>query len=188
MEIDINQKKISIGDKYKIFVDGQQTHTASRKLFRWLTEIHLSKIGSNNPKYVIKRRWALSKLEFDLRNWNNNVFEFRTKNFWKLHFYCRVGHDYYEIFGHRGRKYSIYKNNVQIAYWDKEAVTLYKGDNYKIIADDDSDYELLISFCLIIDNKSSNNGDNNNALFSKTIDFGNIGPEAKEFNTMWKPK
>jgi len=188
MEIDIKQKKISIADKYQIFVDGKQTYTASTKLFRLLSEIHLLEIGSNNPKYVIKKRWTLFKPAFDLR-WNNNVFEFRTKNFWKHHYYCKVGQDYYEIFGHRGRKYSIYKNNVQIAYWDKEAITLYKGDTYKIIADDDCNCELLISFCLIIDNKSSNNENNHNdALFSTTIDFGNIGLQSKKFDPLWLPK
>ncbi len=36
MEIDINQKKISIGDKYQIFIDGQQRYSASRQLLQLL--------------------------------------------------------------------------------------------------------------------------------------------------------
>jgi uncharacterized protein YxjI len=184
MEIDIHQKKISISDKYKIFVNGQQTHTASAKLFRWLSEIHLLELGDSKPKYVIKKKWTLFKVAFNLTKWNNNVFEFRTKKIGERYYCCHVGQDLYEIFGHRGRKYSVYKNNVQIAYWDKKAITWFNGDNYKIIADKDSDYELIISFCLIIDNFFSNNNDNN----TMTVDFGNIGPQTKKFDPAWQPK
>lgn len=55
MEIDINQKKISIGDKYQIFIDGQQTHTAAAKLFRWLAEISLFDLNGDRAKYIIKK-------------------------------------------------------------------------------------------------------------------------------------
>jgi hypothetical protein len=58
----------------------------------------------------------------------------------------------YDIYGHRGRKYSIYKNDQQVAWWDKEAVGWFAGDNYKIFANANSDPELLISFCLVIGN------------------------------------
>ena len=67
---------------------------------------------------------------------------------------CRVGPDLYLIYGHRGRKYSIFKNDIQGAWWDRKAVTWFAGDNYKIIADKDCDIDLIISFCLIVDNFS----------------------------------
>lgn len=47
MEIDINQAKISIGDKYKIFIEGQQTHKASRQLFSLLPVVHLYDLGDD---------------------------------------------------------------------------------------------------------------------------------------------
>lgn len=183
MEIDINQKKISIGDKYQIFIDGQLTHTASTKLFRWLAEINLFENGSGSPKYTIKKKWTFFNTSFDLTGLDNNVLEFRTKSFWKSHYFCQVGQDLFEIFGHRGRKYSIYKNNKQVAWWDKKAVAWFNGDNYKIIADKDCDPELIVSFCLIIDNTRSNDN-NGNAL---TIDLGNIGPQARKFDPTWQP-
>jgi hypothetical protein len=82
-----------------------------------------------------------------------------------------------------GRKYSVYKNDKQIAWWDKQAVSWFNGDNYTIIADSDADYELIIAFCLIIDNQYNNN-DNSNTV---TFDFGNIGGQVRKFNTDWKP-
>lgn len=184
MEININQKKISIGDKYQIFIDGQQTHAASTGLFRWFAEINLFEHGNDRAKYTIKKNWTFFKTSYDLTRWDNYTFEFRTKSFWKLHYYCQVGQDLYEIFGHKGRKFSVYKNDHQVAWWDKDAVTWFNGDNYKIIADKDSDYELIISFCLIIDNNSSNNNDGN----TMTVDLGNIGSTVKKFDPAWQPK
>ncbi|MGN7784471.1 hypothetical protein ACTJIJ_08090 [Niabella sp. 22666] len=184
MEIDINQNKISIGEKYQIFVAGQQTHSASTKLFRWLAEIDLFENASNRPRYVIKKKWTFLNASFDLTRWDDNVLEFRTKSFWKHHYFCKVGQDLFEIFGHRGRKYSVYKNDKQIAWWDKRAVAWFNGDNYKIIADKDCDHELIISFCLMIDNTQSNDNDVN----ILTIDIGNIGPQAKKFDPTWQPK
>lgn len=184
MEIDINQKKISVGDKYQIFVDGKQTYTASVKLFRLLTEIHLFDYYDNRPKYIIKKKMAIFNVAFDLTTQNNRVFQFRTEKYWKGHYYCQIGQDFYEVFAHKGRKYSIYKNNIQIAWWDKEAVAWFNGDNYKIVTDGDSDYELIISFCLIIDSTFSKSNNKSTA----TIDFGKVGPEAKKFDPAWHPK
>lgn len=183
MEININQKKISFGDKYKIFVNNHQTHFASAKLFRFLSEIELFEEGSSRPKFTLYKRWSWFNTSYDLKSHDNNVFEFRTKNYWRNHYYCQVGPDLYEIFGHRGRKYSVYKNDKQIAWWSKSIVSWFDGDNYQIIADDNSDYELLISFCLLIDNEfSKSNG--NNAI---TIDFGSNLLQAKKFDKTWQP-
>jgi hypothetical protein len=184
MEININQKKISIGDKYQIFINGQHTHSASTKLFSWFTEINLFEYGSNSPRCVIKKKWSFFNTSFDISGHKHSHLEFRTKSFWKNHYFCQVGQDLFEVFGHRGRKYSVYKNDKQIAWWDKQAVTWFNGDNYKLLADNDCDYELIISFCLIIDNAKSDNNEGN----TLTIDFGNIGPQVKKFDPAWQPK
>ena len=182
MEIDINQKKISIGDKYQIYIDGVQRHNASSKIFRLFPEIELYEWDSQLPKIKINKRFSLFVPKYDLTKWDGAVYEFRTKSFWKGHYQCIVGFDVYDIYSHRGRKYSIYKNDTQIAWWTKEAVTWFGGDNYKIIADNNCDYNLIISFCLVIDNcKSKNEGAIN-------IDIGKIGPQAKMFDPEWRPK
>lgn len=183
MEIDINKNNFSIYSKCKIFIDGQQRYSASKKLFRWFSEINLFKDQENGAVYTINEKGASFKISYDLIRFDNNLFEFRTKNTWKEHYSCQVGQDLYEIYGHNGSngsKYSIYKNDIQIAWWDKEAF-VWSNDNYKIIADNDSDVELLISFCLIIDNASSNYSEGNTTS-TKTV------PQAKKFDTNWQPK
>ena len=184
MEIDINQKKISIGDKYKIFIDGQEQYKAARKLFRLLAVVELY-IGDNDtPRMTIRKRWGWFRAKYDIVRADNVVLPFRTKSFWKDYYQCVVGVDTYELYGHRGRKFSIYKNGKQIAWWEQRAVAWFAGDNYKITADNDADAELLISLCLIIDNYSSDKHDG--TAFNYHI--GKIGPQEKKFDEGWMPK
>jgi uncharacterized protein YxjI len=184
MEININQKKISIGDKYKIFIEDQEVYAASTKLFKLLSEINLFETGGGNPKMTMNKKWSWLKPGYDLTRWDGSLLEFRTVSFWKHHYQCQSGNDYYDVYGHKGRKYSVYKNDTQIAWWEKKRVTWFAGDNYKIIANSTCDRELLISFCLVIDNYFSDDHDGNTV----TINIGSIGPQAKKFDPNWEPK
>jgi len=185
MEIDINQKKISVGDKYKIFTDGQHTHNATKDFLQLLPEINLFDNNAGLARITINKRfsWFKAKYEITTRR-DNNILPFTTKSYWKLHYQCQCGTTHYDIYGHRGLKYSIYKNDIQIAWWGKKAVTWFAGDNYKIIADKDCDIELIVSFCLIIDNFSSNDEKGDTVKY----DLGNIGFQAKKFDYNWVQK
>ncbi|HVX50278.1 MAG TPA: hypothetical protein VHB48_08965 [Chitinophagaceae bacterium] len=185
MEIDVNQKKISIGDKYNIFTNGVQTHFASKRMFQWLAEIKLFTGGGDIPVIIIKRRFAFFKAKYTITRADGTVLPFITKSFWKRVYQCTGGNNIYTVYGHRGRKYSIFKNDVQVAWWSKSAVTWFNGDNYKILADNDCDATLLIAFCLIIDNYASNDEKNNNAV---NVNVGSIGPQGKKFDANWQPK
>ncbi len=183
MRIDINQKKISIGDKYQIFINGQQCYFGAKKLFRWLAEIDLSDAINQQVRLTIKKKMSLFRAKFRIIYSSGTELQFETLSFWRLHYRCVFNKDTYEIFGHRGRKYSVYKNGIQIAWWEKELVSWFNGDNYTIIADNDCNYELVIAFCLIIDEFRSD--DNKSAV---NVDIGHIGPQAREFNPNWQPK
>jgi uncharacterized protein YxjI len=184
MRIDINQKKISIGDKYLIFTEGQQTHSASTELFRFLSVINLFDKESSRALLTINKQWSWLGPKYDIQLRDNNNLKFTTKSLWKLHYQCQDGQDLFDIYGNRGRKYSVYKNDTQIAWWDKEAVTWFEGDNYKIFADKYCNCELIIAFCLIIDNYASNNKEGSTV----SIDLGNIGGQTRKFNPDWQPK
>lgn len=184
MEIDVSQQRISVGDKYKIFIEGKQIYLASRRLLQLFPEINLFKIGEERPRMTINKRLSWFKANYDITRWDNNVLQYRTKSVWKRQDQCQVGPDLYMIYGHRGRKYSIFKNDTQVAWWDKKAVTWFAGDNYKIIADKDCDIDLIISFCLIVGDFSSENHDGNVVNFN----FSNIGFQQKKFDNNWQPK
>jgi hypothetical protein len=66
---------------------------------------------------------------------------------------------------------------------DKNAITFLKGDNYKIMAERDSNHEPILTFCLIVDNYRTNNSD------GKTFWLGwNIGLNKRKFDEGWFPK
>ncbi|MEH6308746.1 hypothetical protein RYH73_24040 [Olivibacter sp. CPCC 100613] len=183
MEIVIHQKKITIGNKYKIFINQQASYRASRQLFQLLAEILLFDMQQSTPVLKINKRFYWFKAKYDIRTEDGTVLRFRTKSYWKRHYQCQIGTDYYDIYGHRGRNYSVYKNNIQIAWWKRGAIVWFEGDNYVIQADDTSDPKLLIAFCLIIDNMKGNHREN-----ILSIHIGHVGLQVKRFNPHWKPK
>jgi len=77
----------------------------------------------------------------------------------------------------------VYKNDTQVAWWTKQAVSWFSGDNYKIIADNNCNYNLIIAFCLIIDDYKSNG---KKSVIN--ISIGRLGPQAKKFDPTWNPK
>ncbi len=182
MTIDINQKKLSVGDKYEVFIDGQPTHKAASKLFRLFSEINLVEYPSEQLLLTIKRRFAMFTAKYDISLADHSHIEFKTESFWKGHYRCYHGSDRYDIYRHNGRKCSIYCNYRQIAWWQKKAVTWFDGDNYSITADRHCNKELVIAFCLIMDNYTSEGKKN-----TINIDIGRIGPQAKKFDKHWAP-
>lgn len=89
----------------------------------------------------------------------------------------------YEVYRHRKRKISIYKNGLQIGACKKHTVTIFAGNHYKLILDRDTEVAPLISFLLILDNITSKNRGN-----IITLDFKLIFKEFKKFDANWKPK
>ena len=182
MQIDINQHKISFGDKYEIYINGEPAYKAAIEWFRLLSVIDLFDLRFGELKMQIKRRWSFWRANYDLIRPDGRVYKFKTVSFWKIIYQCVIENDIYEIYGHRGRKHSIFKNGQQIAFWDKELVTWFEGDNYTMITNNKVDEILLISFCLVIDNYASKNHQED-----VTVDWGNLGLRSMKFDKNWRP-
>lgn len=183
MEFKIEQKKFSLEKKYTVFIDGLEKYIATTKLFRLFSEIVFEDLEKHLLKYTIKRRWAWFKYSYDLTNDKHSIFEFRTLSIWRRHYQCIVGTDNYEIIGHKGRKYSIYKNNNMIAFWELNKFTWFEGDKYTVTANNDVDTELVSCFCIIIDNANSEN-----KRQAMDWNIGWFGPEARPFDAKWIPR
>jgi hypothetical protein len=183
MKIDINQHKIAIGDKYNIYVDNELSYKARTKLFRFfLSEIILSDVQDRQIA-TIERKFNWLKTKYIISGLDKFDWTFKTKKIWKMHYQCHVGDDTYDIYGHKGRKVSIFKNDQQIGWFDKSAVAWFEGDNYQLLANDNCNPALLTCFVLIWDNFFSNGSEDSTV----TYDFGNIGPEARKFDRNWRP-
>ncbi|WP_192820089.1 hypothetical protein [Rufibacter sp. LB8] len=183
MVIDINQQKLSVRDKYRIFLNQQEAYYATSAVVSWLAKLEVYKVGNDLPSVVMQQQWAWFNTEYHLAFDGGSEARFTTASVWKRHFQCYVGGSAYDIYGQKGRKVSVYKDGRQIAWWDKQSVSWFNGDNHQIIADDGTDYEALIAFCLILDKAQSN--DKSSGI---TINLGHFGPEAKAFDPTWQPK
>lgn len=181
MIITIHQKKLSIGDQYDIALNGASKYTASRAVLQWLAEILVFDLPSKRQQLKINRRFQWFKATYEI-SFGHSQCLFKTISYLKSHYQCQCAADTYDIYAHRGRKYSIFKNNRQVAYWEHALLTWLEGDQYRITADDDSCAELLIAFCLIIDNYVY--GNHGESLL--TINWGYFGLEAKPFNPAWE--
>ncbi len=183
MEIKIDQKRFSLESKYTILIDGIEKCNATSKLFKWFAEINFESSETHELKYTIKRKWAWFKFSYDITNNKQIVYEFRTLSFWKRHYQCIINNDNYEIFGHKGRKYSVYKNNKMIACWEINKVTWFEGDKYRILADNNVDPEIISCFCILLDNANSDNKRD-----AMNWNIGWLGPEVKPFDETWFPR
>ena len=184
MLIQIKQTSISLTDEYKIFVNNKLEFTAISQALKNTAKIDLYK----DNELVLK----LAKKSFGIRaNYliqdfrkESEIFEFKETNNIKLTFRCQINENNYELFGHNGNKYSIFKNAEQIAYWDVSNVIFGEGDYYEIVANDDEDQLLLSAFCICVDNSKSNFSNELNP-FSFNIGFN--GRMLREFDKNWIP-
>lgn len=182
MKIDVNRAAISIGDKYSVFMNEKGLYRAAKTIFSLLAELSIYEDSAGDPFIVINQKFSF-KPKYAINITGGEVLYFETVSLWKSQFQCVSGMDTYSICANRGRKWSIYKNDIQIAWWEESAVNWFNGDNYKIIADDDCKKELLVAFCLIIDNHF-NDGKKSAVNFK----LGNIAFGMKKFDPQWQPK
>jgi hypothetical protein len=98
-----------------------------------------------------------------------------------LRFICQKGADKYDIYQHKDRKYSIFLNDKQVAFFDKAEISSFGADNYTLIADNDVDIELLLGYLLVL---HIINGSSKQSIYSK--DIGNVW-EKKPFDSNWIP-
>lgn len=180
MKIRIKQHSISFGSQYKIFFENDEKFYAETDLFS-NSIINIYKLNERQPSFRTFKSLYFYCPKYKIEMPNGDRIKFASFNFWRTIYRLEKGNDIYELYRHKERKVSVFKNDIQIAYWAKEAITYLVGDYYEITANKNSEKELLIAFCLIIDNIHSKGGH----LFN--VDLGIVFKEKKEFNYKWKP-
>lgn len=178
--IDVNQKKISIGDKYTIAFNGQPFYKAKASLWKIFPKITLHPLQGDEVYMSIEQGFGFIKpnIVFSI---GSAQYKLETISWWKRRFSVTVGNDFYEIVGHRGRKVSIFQNGRQIAWFTKDAVTFFAGDNYHCIANTNAPGEWLIAAMLFWD-MHYNRGDKK----AINVQFGSI-VQSQPFDASWQP-
>jgi hypothetical protein len=178
--LDVNQKKISIGDKYTIAINGQPYYRAKTSIFKVFPKVDLLPLQGDQVFMSLERGWGfiVPNVLFSI---GNNHYKLETISWWKRRFSIRVGNDVFEIVGHRGRKVSVLQNGMQIAWFNNQAVTFFSGDNYHCIANGNAPAEWLIAAILFWDLQY-----NRHQKSMVNVKFGYL-LESQPFDKTWQP-
>lgn len=179
--ITISQKKISIGDKYSISVNGMPVLKASRRIFKIFPLIEVFRNDDTNVIFSVERKLSWFKPQYDF-NLGGNVYHITTISFWKRHYQIHMGKDVFDIYGHRGRKVSVFLNDKQVAWFDSAAVTFFAGDEYNIHANSNVSVDWMIAIVLFWDSWFNSSGEKG----AVNIKFGAI-LEKQPFDSTWIP-
>lgn len=179
--VQITQRKISIGDKYTISVNGNQVLKGSRSILKLYPKISVSAIQGGPVLYEVEQRMAIMFHTMFIFHFGQNRYELNTVSWWNRHFRIYMGKDVFEIYGHRGRKVSIFLNGRQIAWFQSSAVTFMAGDSYNIHADSAVSVDWLVAIALFWDAAFNRRG---KGLIN--IQFGWLF-QAREFDKHWMP-
>ncbi|CAN5401160.1 hypothetical protein BH09BAC5_BH09BAC5_04860 [soil metagenome] len=177
--IDVNQKKIAIGDKYAIAINGQPYYKAKAALFKLFPKIDLLSLQGDQVFMTIEQGWGLLKPKV-VFSMHNTTYNLETISWWKRRFSITAGMDVFEIVGHRGRKVSIFQNGRQIGWFNNDAVTFFSGDNYHCTANSNAPAEWLIAIILFWD--MHYNRQQKSAINFK---FGSM-VQSQPFDTNWQ--
>jgi len=180
MKIRIKQQPISFGSQYKIFVNKKEEYYAETDAFSRLI-INVYKPNHLKPYFRTFKSIYINYPKYKIELPDGERYQFLTYNIWQTKFQLKKGDDIYDLYYHKERKVSVFKNNMQIAYWEKEAINYLVADCYEIKANKNVEKELLIAFCLILDNLKSKGG----LIFN--VDLGFILGEKRKFDKTWKP-
>jgi hypothetical protein len=163
-----------------IQINGQEQYVTVDKKGFFVQKIALHRCQDN--KHILDGYCRMLPPKFAVIMADGAEYRLRMDGVQALRYFCEKGGNNYEIYQHKDRKYSIYKNGNQTAYWDKAEVAVFGADKYSLIADSHSDIELFLGMLLtfhIVD------GSSKQSVYSK--DRGNIW-EKRAFDTNWKPK
>lgn len=178
MHIKVEQNFIAIlRDNYTITIDDNKYYSAKSSIFNLPLKPTLSLYDSSGNKIFTIHKQSPFHLEYDIIFENEKKIEIRPENSFKFEYFFTFDNDVYDLIGHQGRLYSIFKNKVQIAWFSKEKI----GDYYSITADKDANVEVLIGVVLVLDLHF-------HAGNKHRYDFGNIGWKLKKFDENWRPK
>jgi len=131
--------------------------------------------------YSIRKRFKILKLKlfYEITNSKNELL-FLELNRKGTIYEIQIGENKYNLKVHKGRKKSIFKNDIQIASINENFLSVLDKNKITMTANVDADLEIifLLYTCINIDNTTDN---------EMTFDFGHIG-KAEEVDSNWIPK
>ena len=180
MNVTIAQRRFTLRSEYDISAP-DCNYYAEKKLFSFRDRLRLLTEDRRLVARITRKfSWFREKYEFGLSD--GKIYHFRTERIWKPTFVCESQNESFRLYEHKGLKWSIFQSDHQIAAFTTNRVTIGGGHRYEIRMNRDANVVVVICMALTVD--TSENEDDHDTV---SIDFGNVGPEARRFDESWEP-
>lgn len=187
MKIDIAQKS----SKYTFYKNGSKDPLLKgyfksplfganyTELFDMNEALVVSVRIGNNPWFPLLN--GKSKLTYLITfHARSLTVEVTVQHFAKGHWTFKYQDCNYDFYRHRGHNRSLFKNDRQVAKFDKRSENVLEYDSGYIIANNNEDELLLICLFLCYDMGMNNGGE-------PSVDFGHLTEGVREINPYWHP-
>jgi hypothetical protein len=180
MIITIQEREFSWSSEYEIETPAC-IYLAQKKFFSMSGYIKLFAPRDRQEATII-RFFSVFRPQYEFDLADGSVYRFRCEKAWKGVYTCKSANELFLLYRHKGLNFSIFQNDVQIAAFTKNKITVGGGNQYEIRLNDDANHLLIICMTLVMDSSGFN--DDSATL---TYDFGNVGPEERLFDSSWEP-
>ena len=181
MDVTIKERSVSFASEYDISTPGGNYY-ARKKVLSFTDHIEVHAEGG---AVIAQIEGEFSPLrgrhEFIFHD--GRRYQFGCEKLWTQGYKCEGNGETYWLYQHRGLKFSLFKDDRQIAAIEKNRIVFGSGNQYQIQMDTDANALLVV--CMVI---TINTLDDDNDHDTVTIDLGNIGPEERPYDPEWQPR
>ena len=183
MHLTIAERKFAIRSVYDISC-GNQSWYARKQYFSWNDKL-LLRGGDDGMLARIQGFFSFFREKHEFRLGDGRVYRFHCEKIWKGVYLCEGNGEAYRLYRHKGRNFSIFAGDEQIAAATKNKIVINKGNRFEVDVNADADVVLVICMLLTINSGAETDSDPGATV---TVDLGNVGPEERKFDRTWQPK
>jgi uncharacterized protein YxjI len=181
MDVSVQERMVSFSSEYDIITPAVNYY-ARKAILAVNDRIEVTKEDGAVAAHI-QGHFSPLRSKHDFTFADGRVFAFECEKMWTQVYKCEGAGETYTLYVHRGLKFSIFKDDRQIAAFTKNLVVLGSGNCYEIRMD--SDVDALLIVCMVITLNSAEFDEDKETV---SVDFGNIGPQGRKFDDSWEPR
>ncbi len=180
MNVQIQERIFSLRAEYDIVSDSGNFF-GQKAIFSLGTHIEIRDLAGTTV--VTIQTNSLFNIGYSITFADGRIFDFHLQKFWTSLYRCEgPSEPPLTWVQHRGLRWSVLKNDRQVAALTKNAWVVGSGNEYQIAMNHDADMLLIVAMTLAINTASHD--DNNDS--SITFDFGSLLQD-RPYDESWRP-
>ena len=175
MDVVIQERRFTFSSEYEILGAGPALR-ARREAFSFPARIQVK--FENGPTFVtIQGRLAIVRRKYNIHFADGRDYAFHCEKVRKGVYHCQRGDDVYRLYHHRGHRYSIFRNDRQIAAVQRAVYTVSRGNRFEVRMNRDADVTMVASMVLAM-----NHAEGESDAYEHVR-----GSEDRKFDDNWQP-